>query len=181
MGLPVAFGQFLYMSILAPQSFECFSHGEEQTERIGARLGELLPSGVVIALSGQLGAGKTHFARGIGFGWGAQQELRSPTFTMVQEHRRNRPGGLDRLYHIDLYRISNDSDLRSLGLDELIEDENAVVMIEWPERAPSAIPRGAIWVTMNPLSETRRQILFASIDAQNWLILLRLRKLVFGA
>ncbi|MCL5274393.1 MAG: tRNA (adenosine(37)-N6)-threonylcarbamoyltransferase complex ATPase subunit type 1 TsaE, partial [Chloroflexi bacterium] len=78
------------MPVLDPYSFECLSHSEEQTQRLGARLGVLLPAHAIVALIGTLGAGKTQFARGIGAGWGAQQPLRSPSFTLVQEHRRDR-------------------------------------------------------------------------------------------
>ena len=172
------------MSILAPQSFECFSHGEEQTERIGMRLGELIAPGAVLALSGALGAGKTHFARGVGMGWGARQELRSPTFTMVQEHRRSmdKAGSANqRLYHIDLYRIESAAGLSSLGLHELLDDGEAIVMIEWPERAPGMLPARAMRIGLQALSETRRQLLFATDDAASWQLLLMLRKRVLGA
>ena len=169
------------MSILAPQSFEVFSHGEEQTERIGARLGEVLKPGTIITLSGPLGAGKTHFARGVGIGWGVVQDLRSPTFTMVQVHRRQVAKGSQLLYHIDLYRTTGASDVRSLGLDELLDDEHTVTLIEWPERLNGALPDCAIRVTLTPLSETRRQLLFATNDAHNWQLLLAFRKRVFGA
>jgi tRNA threonylcarbamoyladenosine biosynthesis protein TsaE len=64
--------------ILDPLSFECVSHSEEQTQRLGARLAMFLPAVCVVALQGDLGAGKTHFARGVGVGWGAAQELRKP-------------------------------------------------------------------------------------------------------
>lgn len=113
------------MAILDPHSFECLSHSDEQTERLGARLGAMSPPGTVVALIGQLGAGKTQFARGFGAGWGAEQILRSPTFTLVQEHHR--PDDQQTLYHIDLYRTSTPREVSSLGLDEF-----------WTIQTPSA-------------------------------------------
>lgn len=78
------------MALLEQLSFECASHSDEQTQRLGMRLGALLPRRAVVALHGPLGAGKTSFARGVGRGWGAEQLLRSPTFTLVQEHHREK-------------------------------------------------------------------------------------------
>ena len=166
------------MTVLEPQSFECVSHSDEQTLRLGARLGELLPPHTVVALSGPLGAGKTWFARGIGHGWGASQPLRSPTFTLVQEHRRQADDRM--LYHVDLYRVEREADLRTLGLDEIFEDESGVAVVEWAERAQALIPPDAIWVRFAITSESKRMLTFAAHTAEQWQVLLRFRKKVFG-
>ncbi|MCS6848580.1 MAG: tRNA (adenosine(37)-N6)-threonylcarbamoyltransferase complex ATPase subunit type 1 TsaE [Anaerolineae bacterium] len=166
------------MAILEPLSIECTSHSEAQTQRLGARLGALLPRHAVIALHGPLGAGKTSFARGVGAGWGAEQPLRSPTFTLVQEHHRRRDDAT--LYHIDLYRVEDERDLASLGLEEILDDENGVCLIEWPERAPGLIPPEAIHVKLAMVSDTRRQLTFSTQDAQTWQVLLAFRKSAFG-
>lgn len=165
------------MPVLEPLSFECISHGEEQTQRLGARLGTLLPEHAIVALMGPLGAGKTQFARGIGVGWGARQPLRSPTFTLVQEHHRVRDE--NRLYHIDLYRVEDDAGLRTLGLDEILEDEHGVVVIEWAERA-AAIPQDAIRVRLEMTSENKRLLTFSTQAAMTWQVLLAFRKSAFG-
>lgn len=166
------------MALLEQLSFECASHSDEQTQRLGVRLGALLPKHAVVALHGPLGAGKTSFARGIGRGWGAAQLLRSPTFTLVQEHHR--PQDDATLYHIDLYRIEQESDLASLGLDEILDDENAIVLVEWPERAPNAIPKSAIHVKLSIISDTKRLLTLSTQDTQTWQVLLAFRKSAFG-
>ncbi len=166
------------MPVLDQFTFECLSHGEEQTQRLGARLGILLPAHVVIALTGTLGSGKTQFARGIGMGWGALQPLRSPTFTLVQEHRRAKDG--DVLYHIDLYRIENGAGLQSLGLDEILEDDHSACIIEWADRAPELIPPDAIIVRFEMTNESKRHLTFSAKTAETWRVLLAFRKSAFG-
>jgi tRNA threonylcarbamoyladenosine biosynthesis protein TsaE len=166
------------MPVLEPLSFECTSHGEEQTQRLGARLGALLPAHAVIALSGPLGSGKTQFAKGLGAGWGALQPLRSPTFTMVQEHHRAQD---DRaLYHIDLYRVEAEVDLLTLGLDEILEDEQGVCVVEWPERAGALIGQDAIRVKFVITSDSKRLLTFSTQTTESWQVLLAFRKRAFG-
>ncbi|MCL5998266.1 MAG: tRNA (adenosine(37)-N6)-threonylcarbamoyltransferase complex ATPase subunit type 1 TsaE [Chloroflexi bacterium] len=166
------------MPVLEPLSFECISHGEEQTRRLGARLGSLLPAHTVISLFGPLGAGKTQLARGIGAGWGALQSLRSPTFTLIQEHRRAKDDCL--LYHIDLYRIEDEVALQTLGLEEILEDEHAVCIIEWAERASVLIPQDAIRVKLEITNESKRRLTFSTQATMTWQVLLAFRKSAFG-
>ncbi len=166
------------MPVFDQYTFECLSHGEEQTQRLGARLGLLLPAHVVLALIGTLGSGKTQFARGIGAGWGAMQSLRSPTFTLVQEHHRARDNAI--LYHIDLYRIENSAALRSLGLDEILEDDRSTSIIEWADRAPELVTLDAITVRFELINESKRRMTFSTKTMETWQILLAFRKSAFG-
>ena len=107
------------------------SSGPERSIALGTELGGLLQAGDVICLSGELGAGKTIFSRGIGAGWGATIALTSPTYNLVHEHQRHQDDA--RLYHLDLYRIDGAKDAETLGLDDLLESDAAVIL-EWPER-----------------------------------------------
>ena len=166
------------MPVLDPFTFEYLSHSEEQTQRLGARLGALLPAHAVIALIGMLGAGKTQFARGIGTGWGAQQPLRSPSFTLVQEHHRDRDNRT--LYHIDLFRIEHNDGMQTFGLQEILEDGQSVSIIEWADRAPQMIPDDAIVVKFELHSESKRHMTFSTRSAATWQILLAFRKSAFG-
>ena len=166
------------MPVLEPLSFECISHSEEQTQRLGARLAAVLPAHAIVALSGPLGAGKTHFARGLGLGWGATQPLRSPTFTLVQEHHRAADDHT--LYHIDLYRVERAGDLHTLGLDEILEDETAIAIIEWAERADGLIPDDAIAIKFAITNENKRRLTFSTQDTATWQVLLAFRKNAFG-
>ena len=146
--------------------------------RLGARLGSTLPARAVIALKGGFGAGKTAFARGVGEGWGASAPLRSPTFTLIQKHTRAADAAV--LYHIDLYRIESAGQLNGIGLRELIEDETAVFLIEWPEHADALIPHDAMLVNIRTISETKRQLLFSTKSEETWKFMVAFRKAAFG-
>src|SRR5512143_3725393 len=117
------------MPILDLDVVEFVSGSAIQTARIGERLGRFLHGGEIICLEGQLGAGKTCFAQGLGRGWGATDDLTSPTFTLIHELRRT--ADRMRLYHVDLYRLESEREAWLLRLSDLM-DSNAVVLIEWP-------------------------------------------------
>lgn len=111
------------------------SRSPEQTSRIGEQIGQGLRAGDVLLLRGDLGAGKTQFARGVAAGLMIPGPIPSPTFTLVNEYDgRDRSGARVPLAHIDLYRLGDGGDLDSLGLDDYLGGAWAVV-IEWPERA----------------------------------------------
>ena len=166
------------MALLEPLSFECTSNSDDQTQRLGMRLGALLPKHTVVALHGPMGAGKTSFARGLGVGWGANQLLRSPTFTLVQQHHRAQDDAA--LYHIDLYRAESGEALASLGLAEIFDDEHGVAIIEWPEHADGLLPKDTIHVKLVVNSDTKRQFTFSTQDNMAWQVLLKFRKSAFG-
>ncbi|MCL2545480.1 MAG: tRNA (adenosine(37)-N6)-threonylcarbamoyltransferase complex ATPase subunit type 1 TsaE [Clostridia bacterium] len=111
------------------------THSEAETHRLGRRLGGRLRAGDTVLLSGELGAGKSALARGIARGMGVEGAVPSPTFTLMAVHR----GARCPLYHIDLYRLEDASDLYESGLEEYIGGDG-VAVIEWPERAAGALP-----------------------------------------
>ena len=108
----------------------------EETEAFGARLAPLLRAGDVIALYGALGAGKTTLARGLLRGLGYGGDVSSPTFPIVQAYAP--PDTSIPLWHVDLYRIEDGSELDEIGLEEALEE--AALVIEWPERLPVLWP-----------------------------------------
>jgi tRNA threonylcarbamoyladenosine biosynthesis protein TsaE len=125
---------------------------EDETTAAGERLGRTLAAGDVVLLTGQLGAGKTAFVRGLAHGIGAAaDEVSSPTFTLIQEYA----GGRATLHHVDLYRLAA-AEIADLGLDELISGD-AVVAIEWSERW-SGRPDDAIEVTIEDAGGDKRRI-----------------------
>ncbi|MCS7071697.1 MAG: tRNA (adenosine(37)-N6)-threonylcarbamoyltransferase complex ATPase subunit type 1 TsaE, partial [Anaerolinea sp.] len=101
------------MPILKEGELDIISSSPEQTQRLGMRLGTLLRPGDLVCLSGDLGAGKTIFAAGIGLGWGAIPPLTSPTFNLVHIHTRRQDA--QRLYHLDCYRLHGPEDIDSIG------------------------------------------------------------------
>ena len=106
------------------------TRNEDETEALGRHLATRLRGGEVIALYGDLGAGKTVFARGLARGLGIALPITSPTFAIVQEYQ-----GADlRFYHVDLYRLGTAAEAQAFGLDEMLADPHGVTAIEWPER-----------------------------------------------
>lgn len=114
----------------------------DETEALGRALGALLGPGDVVALSGDLGAGKTVMVRGIAAGTGSTARVMSPTFTLIREYAGPVP-----LYHADLYRIDAPAQLADLGLEELF-DREGIMVIEWAERAGDALPLEHLWIAI---------------------------------
>ena len=112
---------------------ETTTHSAEETIAFGRTLAELMTPPKMVLLRGDLGAGKTTLVKGIAaaFGAAAEEDVTSPTFTLVHEYRGQRAN----LYHIDLYRIDTPRELETLGLDDL-RSENSVLLIEWGEKFP---------------------------------------------
>jgi tRNA threonylcarbamoyladenosine biosynthesis protein TsaE len=128
------------------------STSPSETEQIAAGLARTLRAGDVLLLSGDLGAGKTAFVRGLAGGLGIDvDEVSSPTFTLIHEYG----GGRLRLYHVDLYRLEHGG-VEELGLDEL-GAADGVLAIEWPDRLPRSMP-GAILVALSVVDETTRRV-----------------------
>ena len=130
------------------------STSEAETFRIGRELAESMKLPAHVLLYGDLGAGKTAFARGLAAGFGLQDvdEVSSPTFTLINEYH-----GRVKIYHIDLYRIEPGR-LEGLGLDEIFDDPNAAVIIEWAERLRDFQTPGAVQVFLGYVDENSRQI-----------------------
>lgn len=164
--------------ILGPDSLEVLSRDAEQTRRVGALLGGLLRGGEVICLEGPLGVGKTVLAQGIGAGWGATSPVLSPSFVLVREHRR--ASDSQRLLHVDFYRLQDPQEARSLGLEDYLEDADAVVVVEWPERAVAILPPQRLWVRLEFANGGRRRLLFIAQGDRYFSLLRALRRAVFG-
>ncbi|GBC94026.1 tRNA threonylcarbamoyladenosine biosynthesis protein TsaE [bacterium HR15] len=122
---------------LSPQKV-WHTHSPEETEAVGAQLAEQLQPDTLILISGALGAGKTTLIRGLCRALGITEPIRSPTFTLVNEYTIRRPPALVGLplFHLDLYRIETPEQLRTLGLDELLE-RGGITVIEWGEALPA--------------------------------------------
>ncbi len=106
------------------------SHSVEETAALGERFGTEVQDGWVIGLSGDLGAGKTAFVRGLAHGLGVKEKIQSPTFALVKEYV-----GRLRLFHLDLYRLENAEQIVNAGLEEYFCPKEGVSVIEWIERA----------------------------------------------
>jgi tRNA threonylcarbamoyladenosine biosynthesis protein TsaE len=131
------------------------------TRQLGHKLGALLQPGDLICLQGDLGAGKTTFVQGIAAGWGAQDEVSSPTFVLVNVYR----GGSDSLlFHLDTYRIESAAEAEELDLDTMLTQ--GPLLIEWPERVKASLPAENLWVKLEYRDENQRQLCFSANGAR---------------
>lgn len=131
------------------------SHSPAETEALGEAWGRDMQSGLVIALAGDLGAGKTQFVKGLARGLDIPARVHSPTFTLVNEYS----GGRLTLFHLDLYRLATPAQLRSAGVEEYLNPDG-VTVIEWAERLQAALPANTLFVNIEILSETGRRITY---------------------
>lgn len=138
---------------------EITTHGEAETVALGAAVGAVLQAGDVLALQGDLGAGKTHFVQGIAQGMGITAPVVSPTFTILNYYENNLP-----LQHFDFYRLEEEYELDDLGFDEYLED--GVTVIEWSEKFPDRIPADAALITIEKKGVTDRVFRFSWTDAR---------------
>jgi tRNA threonylcarbamoyladenosine biosynthesis protein TsaE len=140
---------------LAMDTREFITHSPEETIALGWTLVELLTPPKIVLLRGDLGAGKTTLVKGIaaGFRAAAEDDVTSPTFTLVHEYR----GPAANLYHIDLYRVDTPRQLETLGLDDLIS-ENSVLLIEWGEKFPRFVRERDLEIVLERVSENERRI-----------------------
>src|SRR3982751_6862428 len=132
-------------------------HSVNQTEALAAEFAKSLKGGECIALHGEMGAGKTHFVRGLvrGLG-GAERSVSSPTYVLLNVYDTGRL----KVFHLDAYRVSGSGDFESIGFSELLE-QGGVVVIEWPERVEALLPATRIDVHITPRSKTSRIIRIA--------------------
>ena len=128
----------------------------EETTALGEKLGRLLRPGDVIALFGDLGAGKTTLTRGIAVGLGLAADIHSPTFTLIHEH----PGAIP-LYHVDLYRLTSEEEVETLGLEEYMYSDG-VTIVEWADRMTSSLPKDRLDITLRMQGDTERELTFES-------------------
>jgi tRNA threonylcarbamoyladenosine biosynthesis protein TsaE len=138
------------------------SHSPVETEALGEGFGRVVEYGAVLALSGDLGAGKTQFVRGLARGLGVTARVHSPTFTLVNEYG----GGRLKLFHLDLYRLETPAQILSAGIEEFLAPEG-VAVIEWAERIfPGQFPI-VHWkkVQIDIVSEMERKIIYDDIGA----------------
>lgn len=135
--------------------FSIVTESPEQTERLGELIGERLEAGDIVCLYGDLGAGKTSLAFGIAMGLDVEEKyVTSPTFIFVNEYSGRLP-----LYHIDLYRLKDSSELEGIGFEEYTASDG-VAVIEWAERAEEMLPDERLNVYLSYVSDHSREIGF---------------------
>lgn len=141
---------------------QLISHSPAETQALGDKIARCANAGLVIALSGDLGAGKTQFVKGLARGLGIQARVHSPTFTLVNEYA----GGRLKLFHLDLYRLETREQILSAGIEEFLKPDG-VAVIEWAERIRDlgfAIPNFKK-VTIDIITDSERKITYDDFGA----------------
>jgi tRNA threonylcarbamoyladenosine biosynthesis protein TsaE len=153
---------------------ELVTHDPAETQAVGQVLGTAIRPGQVIALRGNLGAGKTTFVQGLARGLGVRSRVSSPTFVLVNEYTGT--SGI-RLVHVDTYRLgaSARGEAEGMGLEELMDDVGAVVAIEWADRVQELLPADYLLVELGyGVSEEERVIRISAVGPTSAAVLQRL-------
>ncbi len=147
---------------------ELISNSVEKTREIAAQLiremtaakaGKLKNSQAsVVALVGELGAGKTAFIQGLGEYLGVNQRILSPTFLIMRRFELTGQPKFSALYHFDFYRTENESEILNLGYEEIVSSTANLVVVEWADRFKRLMPKEAVWVNLEWLGEQKRKI-----------------------
>ena len=143
-----------------------------KTVELGIHLGEQLQAHDLICLHGNLGAGKTAFARGVGAGWGSTVRVTSPTYVLINEYPRH-DGVI--LYHLDCYRLESAADTITTGIEDIL-DMPAPILIEWPERVAEFLPAERLNIHLTYTNDTTRTITLNPIGARAETLALNLAK-----
>lgn len=137
------------------------SKSPEETYEFGFTLGQKLPSGSIVCIEGEMGAGKTALSQGIIRGLGVEDKyITSPTYTLVNEYH------LDdyTVYHFDIYRVSDYDELSAMGFEEYIRDDS-VVLIEWADIIAHELPQKKVWITLNKAEDfNKRSLLVEGLE-----------------
>lgn len=137
----------------------------KETQQAGFDLAKTLKGGEVICLHGDLGSGKTTFTQGLAKGLGITQRIISPTFIIMRSYELKQKTTSDKqqvksFYHVDLYRIESEKDVEGLGLLEIIQDSESIVVIEWPEKIETLLPQKKMDIYLNYIDGDEREIIF---------------------
>lgn len=150
------------------------SRSQNHTKQIAGRILKTAfskkTSPIILALTGELGAGKTTFIQGLAKALGIREKVQSPTFVLMKWYRLPRPHPHFRhLIHIDAYRIESLAEARHLGLKNIFKDRDAVVVVEWAERIRKLVPRSAYWIRfMHGIKPRERVIVFGIKNQESW-------------
>ena len=137
---------------------ELLTSSEIETKEFGKKLADKLPNGSVVALLGDLGAGKTTLVRGVAEGLQIKEVVQSPTFNIMKLYLK----GLRPLIHIDAYRLADIN--TDIGLDEYIGYETGITMIEWPLYIKDLLPENTIYIELKHVENDKRHIIVSTSD-----------------
>lgn len=134
-----------------------FTNSAEGTKELARKLADKFRQGGILALTGDLGSGKTTFAQGFAEGLGVKEHLLSPTFVLMRQY--SIPGNSEgKLFHIDLYRLENRVQMEALGLNEIFSNPKNIILIEWAEKLKESLPGNTVSIQIQIISKNKRAI-----------------------
>lgn len=143
------------------------THSAEETQKFGEEFAEKIKDGGVVCLYGNLGAGKTTLVQGMAKGLGIKDSVISPTYILVRRYElpavSSKLKAVRYLWHIDLYRLNDVAEIKGLGFEDIIGRVGDIILIEWPEKIVSELPRQRWEIHLDPVSENERKITIAEI------------------
>ena len=141
------------------------TNSDSQTKTLAGTILKIYPKGRIFALTGELGSGKTTFVQGIAKSLGIKDSIISPTFVLIRQHKIPKTKKI--LFHVDLYRLEKEADFKNLGLEDILNDLNHFIAIEWAEKAKNILPKKVIIVKFKTIdTETREIKIYSSIDKE---------------
>lgn len=151
----------------------CVTHSPEETAHLAGTIGKIIREGTVICLDGELGVGKTLFVRAIARTLGVESDVTSPTFNLMNIYDAACP-----IVHFDLYRITSEEELEDIGFYEYAEATEGIVLIEWAEKFPDAMPADHLSVRIEALNDEERQFTFVAKGKKSRALLEELKRIV---
>lgn len=151
----------------------CVTHSPEETAHLAGTIGKIIREGTVICLDGELGVGKTLFVRALAHTLGVESDVTSPTFNLMNIYEAACP-----IVHFDLYRITSEEELEDIGFYEYAEATEGIVLIEWAEKFPDAMPADHLSVRIEALNDEERQFTFVAKGKKSRALLEELKRIV---
>lgn len=151
----------------------CVTHSPEETAHLAGTIGKIIREGTVICLDGELGVGKTLFVRAVARTLGVESDVTSPTFNLMNIYDAACP-----IVHFDLYRITSEEELEDIGFYEYAEATEGIVLIEWAEKFPDAMPADHLSVRIEALNDEERQFTFVAKGKKSRALLEELKRIV---
>lgn len=141
---------------------EWITKSPEETTALGKKIAKLIKPGTVVALSGNLGSGKTTFLKGFTAGLGLKNAdaVTSPTFSLMHIYD-SKP----RVYHFDLYRLESEKEVLNIGFEEFVSDSEAITCVEWAEKAPGLMPSSHVKINFSVEGEMERKVILELPDS----------------
>ena len=152
--------RFILICAILSGVISFISKSPEDTINFALELSQQLHGGEVLALRGDLGAGKTTFTKGLAEGLKVVDTITSPTFVILKEYSGKIQEKKVSFVHIDAYRSETIEDIKSVGIEDFLDRDDVVMIVEWPEKIQEILPTTAFWIDFNNISETEREITY---------------------